>query len=187
MLVLTLFGGLFAVTTAAGIVAAWRLSEGPIALGFVTPWLQEQIGSLPNDRTVGFSDVQVVWDGESRALDLQVLNANLIDRDGHEVASVPEAALSFDGPSLLKGQIRLRTLKLTGLSLDVRRQADGRMELGLVETWEDASETATPMRPPAGMPAARFAAGGGSGCRAARRPGATRTFTFAWRTVLGWF
>lgn len=162
MLVVTLFGGVFAVSAAVGIVAAWRLSEGPVALGFLTPWLQERIGSLPNDKTLGFTDVQVVWDGESGALDLQVLNASLTDAEGHEVASVPEAALSFDGPSLTKGRIRLRTVKLTGLSLDVRRQADGSLELGLAETGDDSTQVATPMRPLDELLDELFASGDGA-------------------------
>lgn len=162
MLIVTLLGGVFAVSAAVGIIVAWRLSEGPVALGFLTPWLQEQIGSLPNDKTLGFTDVQVVWDGESGALDLQVLNASLSDVEGNEVASVPEAALSFDGPSLMKGRIRLRTVKLTGLSLDVRRQVDGRLELGLADTGDDSAPAATPMRPLDELLDGLFASGDGA-------------------------
>lgn len=148
MLVLALLGAVFAVSTAAGIVVAWRLSEGPVALGFVTPWLQEQIGDLPNGNRLGFTDVQVVWDGGgSGALDLQVVNASLTTGDGQEVASVPEAALSFDGQSLMKGRIRLRSVKLTGLTLDVRRQTDGSLELGLADSGQVQADAPAAMRP----------------------------------------
>lgn len=147
MLLVAFVGAIFAVTTAVGIIAAWRLSEGPVALGFMTPWLQERIGTLPNGKSLTFTDVQVVWDGESGALDLQVLDASLTSVDGIQVASVPEAALSFDGPSLMQGQVRLRTVKLTGLNLDVRRSADGQLELGLAEPGGDESASDTSLRP----------------------------------------
>ncbi|MDF1734544.1 MAG: AsmA-like C-terminal domain-containing protein [Minwuia sp.] len=140
-------GAIFAVSTTAGILAAWRLSEGPVALGFMTPWLQERIGDLPNGKTLSFTSVQVVWDGESGALDLEVLDASLASADGTQVASVPEAALSFDGASLLEGQVRLRTVKLKGLNLDIRRNPDGGLELGLAGSDDDVGSADSTLRP----------------------------------------
>ena len=147
MFLMALLGAVFAVGTAAGIIAAWRLSEGPVALGFMTPWLQERIGDLPNGKTLDFTSVQVVWDGESGALDLEVLDASLTSADGTQVASVPEAALSFDGTSLLQGRLRLRTVKLRGLTLQVRRKVDGGLELGLADTVSDDGSADSTLRP----------------------------------------
>lgn len=144
---MALMGAMFAVSTAAGIIVAWRLSEGPVALGFMTPWLQARIGALPNGNTLDFTSVQVVWDGESGALDLEVLDVSLSSAEGIQVASVPEAALSFDGASLLEGQVRLRTVKLRGLTLDARRKVDGGLELGLADAGSDDGPTDSTLRP----------------------------------------
>lgn len=124
------------------VVAAWRLSEGPVSIGYLLPYVKDGLGELPGGLAADAADAVVVWDGAEHELEFRAVDVTLTNRDGIQVLTVPAAALDFDGESLLRGQLRPSRIATRGLNLLLRRNSDGSLAVGLVEE-EDAP-------PPAG-------------------------------------
>ncbi|MEC9344771.1 MAG: AsmA-like C-terminal domain-containing protein [Pseudomonadota bacterium] len=141
-----LVGALFAVAATCGVLVGWRLSEGPISVAFLLPWLQQEIGDLPGGAIMGVGDAIVVWDGPRRQVDFRLVDVSLATADGQRAISAPEAALAFDGEAALAGQVRLRSVAARGLRLLLRRQQDGGLAVGLVGA-DGGAETVTDVRP----------------------------------------
>jgi hypothetical protein len=70
------------------------------------------------------------WGGWRRQMDLKARGVRVLDAGGHEVASVPEIALSVSLRALLVGVIAPRSIEVYGPHLSVVRGEDGRFALG---------------------------------------------------------
>ncbi|SFI42816.1 AsmA-like C-terminal region-containing protein [Jannaschia pohangensis] len=127
--------------------AAYRLTQGPIALpDWTVARVEERLsrGLAPNRLSVG--GVALAYDLEAQALRLQVRDAQLVPiAPGPPLATVPEARVALDGAALLRGKVRPRQMSVTGLILDISRDADGRLSLAfgrdagaLPSTWPEA-------------------------------------------------
>ncbi|MFN3823819.1 MAG: DUF3971 domain-containing protein [Pseudorhodobacter sp.] len=122
-----LFAGL-ALTGRSIPVPVWAVAEAEARLnrGLVSALAPQ--GIVPPAVSLGGVVLRVDRDWIPR---LRLEDLRLLRRDGEALLVVPEARMSFDGPSLLSGQLRLQSLRLVGPRLAVRRLADGRFDIGL--------------------------------------------------------
>ena len=112
------------------VLAAWRLSSGPITLGFLSPYIEKALSAEDGSIAVRLDTTILTWAGWERTLDVRVLNVRAVGAGGTAVAVVPELSLSLSVKALLKGIVAPRSIELYRPSLQVARREDGTLEVG---------------------------------------------------------
>lgn len=132
--------------------AAWRLSQAPWDLPWLTKRLEEAINRDDGPTRLSIGSVSLAWEGFSRGverpLDLRVTNVVIADQAGVRRMSVPRADVTVSLYELLRGRIALRTVEVDGARLTVVRAADGALNIDLGDQTEPdtaPSPDATPM------------------------------------------
>ncbi|MDE0060776.1 MAG: DUF3971 domain-containing protein [Defluviicoccus sp.] len=113
------------------LLGAWRLSEGPVSLGFLKPDVEQRLAALDLPNRIAFSDVVLTWGGTRRPLDLVMSNAELRGKDDVVVARVPELSIGLSPAALLDGRLVLKTIRLSDAGVSVVRRKDGTLSIGL--------------------------------------------------------
>ena len=116
-------GALFGVLAILFGLAAWRLSTGPVSLGFLSPYVQEALEGEDLSYHFEFQDTVLVWPGWGEALEIHLTEVRIADADGSTLAAVPSASLGLSGAALLSGTIAPTSIELIGLSLALARDA----------------------------------------------------------------
>ena len=114
-----------------GLYGAWRLSQGPVSLGVLKPYLEERLAALGLPHRVVFSDLVLTWGGTERPLDLVISDAELRGEDERVVARISEISIGLSLPALLDGALVLKTIRLTDAGVTVVRKKDGTLSIGL--------------------------------------------------------
>ncbi len=110
-------------------LAAWRLSTGPLSLGFLSPYMQEALEGEDLSYRFEFEDTVLVWPGWGEALQVHLTDLRIADESGVTLAAVPAASLGLSGAALLSGSIAPTSIELIGPSLALVRDPDGRVHL----------------------------------------------------------
>ncbi len=112
--------------------SAYRLSQGPVSLAFLTPSIAEALARASGGNvTVALDETSLVWDADDKTLEIRVRNVHVANAAGHLVASVPNASVSFAGPPLLIGDVVVRGVRVIRPQLRLLRTAQGVLALGL--------------------------------------------------------
>jgi hypothetical protein len=133
-------GGVALVLLLAAAVLAWRLSQGPLPLDAVTPYLADALTLSEDGHRVDLGHTRLYWDSPTEALDLRVTDVRAVDAAGTVVATVPELALTLAPGALLRGQVRLTSIQMIDPYIQMVREADGAIRLGLWSSSEDRAE-----------------------------------------------
>ena len=113
-------------------VGAWRLSSGPVSLGFLSPYLQEALSFSGNEGfQVELSDTILTWAGFDRGLDIRVIDVRFLDDEGEAAAQIPEMSLGLNGRALLRGRFEPTTVDLIRPTLRIIRNEDGTFDFGV--------------------------------------------------------
>ncbi len=122
---------LLIVLTVAGIAAAWRLSQGPVDLSWLTRRIEE--AAAPTRLTIGRTEL--AWEGFrqglDRPLDLRLTDVALTTPDGARLLDVPRATVSLSIGNLFLGRIVPRAVELDHARLLLQRAVDGSVSLDL--------------------------------------------------------
>lgn len=114
-----------------GLYGAWRLSQGPVSLGVVKPYLEERLEALGLPYRVAFSDLVLNWGGTERPLDLVISDAELRGEDERVVARISEISMGLSLPALLGGALVVKTIGLADADVTAVRRKDGTLSIGL--------------------------------------------------------
>jgi len=112
-------------------LAAWRLSQGPLELDVLTPYVAEALSVPGGPVRIELDGTVLTWAGWERALDLRAVGVRAVTSDGTVRAAVPEISLSLSGRALLKGEVAPRTIELINPRLHLVRGPGGAMRWGL--------------------------------------------------------
>ena len=126
---LQVFGALFGVLAVLFALSAWRLSSGPLSLGFLSPYMQEALEGDDLPYHFEFEDTVLVWAGWGQALEIQLTDLRIADTDGDTLAAVPAASLGLSGAALLRGAIAPTSIELIEPRLNLVRRPDGSVHL----------------------------------------------------------
>ena len=126
---LQVFGALFGVIAVLFALGAWRLSSGPLSLGFLSPYMQEALEGDDLPYYFEFQDTVLVWAGWGQALEFQLTDLRIADTDGDTLAAVPAASLGLSGAALLRGAIAPTSIELIEPRLNLVRRPDGSVHL----------------------------------------------------------
>ncbi len=121
-------------------VASWRLSSGPISLGFLSPYIEEAFESEDLSYRLEFEDTILTWAGWNRSLDILVTDAHVIGPEGETLASVPKIFLGLNALSLLKGQIAPTSVELLRPEVHLVRNSEGRLEFAFGSEFEEPDD-----------------------------------------------
>ena len=136
----TLYGTLAALVLAVGLASLfmWRLSQGPVALTFLTEHVQDMMDANVSGVRARIGDVVLERDQETGVPRFRLRDIRLQDSAGNLVAVAPRAAIDVSGRALLAGRVQPIEFELIGAQIVVRRQRDGSFQLGFGEEGESA-------------------------------------------------
>ncbi|HXP97590.1 MAG TPA: DUF3971 domain-containing protein, partial [Telmatospirillum sp.] len=140
----SLFQLLGAIGMSILVVMAWfgyRLSEGPLSLSFLTPYIEDALSAPSGGFAVKLEQTVLAWNKETRTVEIRAVNVRALDADKGVVAAVPELLISLSGPSLLHGQIAPRSLQLRHPIIRLRRDAQGHIQFGMGDPEETGDES----------------------------------------------
>ena len=132
-----------AVVVIAGGVLAWRLTTGPIKLGFLTPFVSRALAAAIGDVDVRIDDTILVWAGWKNNLETRAEGVEIVRPDGTVLASAPEVGVNLSAQALLRGVIAPTSLDIYGARLRIQRDSEGRFALGLGEGASAPGENLT--------------------------------------------
>ena len=110
---------------------SWQLSQGPISLGFLSPYIQNAVNQGQTNFRLKLRDTILTWAGWDRSLDIRVLDLQILNVENEVIGNIPELSFSLDRTALLKGEIAPNFIELFGPKLYFIRQIDGAMNIGL--------------------------------------------------------
>lgn len=148
------FEGLAVLVGLAILAAAalfWRLSLGPIEIGFLRPYVEEALSDPSRNLSVRIGEVVLEWDGAGEPLLVGLQDFRLLQGDSRTLFSVNRAAASLSLPMLLIGRIEPRTVMLERLALRFVRDTGDVLRFG-TDAWSFSIPSGAPPVP-AGAPA----------------------------------
>jgi hypothetical protein len=141
-----------AVVATAAILAgalAWRVTQGPISLAFLAPYVSEALALPQLGFRVTVGDVVLAWSEPDQSLRLRLIDAQYNVEGERAVLRVPTMDMDLSGPALLRGVIAPRSIRASGVEARLVRDVQGGFQLGLPETSADAASgdvAPTPMQ-----------------------------------------
>lgn len=121
---------LFLLLISAGLLA-WRLSEGPLPLDLLTPYIEDMIAVPDAPFLVRVGRARLLWERGDNELDLRLGNVRALDHDGIILADVAEIGVTLAPRALLRGAARLSSVEVIAPHLELSRDADGTLHFGL--------------------------------------------------------
>ncbi|MEE8333420.1 MAG: AsmA-like C-terminal domain-containing protein [Alphaproteobacteria bacterium] len=131
-----LIASIIGVSLLAG-YGAWRLSEGPVSVGFLTGDIEQALNSRTGAIRLKLGDTMLAWAGWERALDLRVVDVRITGEDGVVVARIPEMSISFSALALLRGVVAPTSLDIIRPRVTIVREPSGDFAFALEQA--DAS------------------------------------------------
>ncbi|MBS4045867.1 MAG: AsmA-like C-terminal domain-containing protein [Alphaproteobacteria bacterium] len=130
-----------AVVATAAILAgalAWRVTQGPISLAFLAPYVSEALALPQLGFRVTVGDVVLAWSEPDQSLRLRLIDAQYNVDGERAVLRVPIMDMDLSGPALLRGVIAPRSIRASGVEARLVRDVQGKFQLGLPESSADA-------------------------------------------------
>ena len=126
------------VITTAGL-GYWRLSQGPIDLGFLEPRLDKALSGTGGAPSVQIRNPVMTWGGLRRPLDLRAGPVRVIDPEGRFIVELDEVSLGLAIAQLMRGRVAPTRIEVARLWVQLVRMEDGRVGVGFEA--RDATET----------------------------------------------
>lgn len=133
---------------AAGAAFVVRLSQGPIALDSLTPYVERALAGEDGRLAVSIGSLVLSWtddmDTDGGILDLRALQVRATSAEGAPIATVPEMGIGFSLRELLLGRLAPTRLDLIRPQLTIVRHEDGHYGFDIRDTdAAPASESGT--------------------------------------------
>jgi hypothetical protein len=127
---LEFIGVLIAGATVLLVLAAFRLSYGPVSLNFVTPYIERGLSADDRSAVVTIDGTVLTWAGWDRTLDIRLSGVHVKGPGGGEQAFIPDIVIGFSLKALLQGRFAPTELELFKPRLTVIRRPDGSFGFG---------------------------------------------------------
>ncbi|MEE2969627.1 MAG: AsmA-like C-terminal domain-containing protein [Pseudomonadota bacterium] len=123
---------LFATLVLVLVGGAWRLSQGPVSLGFLKPYVAAELAEIQGPVGVEIEDLILKWAGWERAIDIVAVNTSIRAWDGAVLASAPEISVSLSATKLFVGVIAPTSLELIRPRLNLVRNENRGFGVGAI-------------------------------------------------------
>jgi AsmA-like C-terminal region/Protein of unknown function len=107
----------------------WRLTQGPIDLGALTPLIQQLVDRSTGGAQVAISRASLGIDRRTRQLDLRLEGVHVADAEGEPFATFPDISAGFSLSSLLQGKLAPTRLLIERPLLHLVRDEAGAVHL----------------------------------------------------------
>lgn len=121
--------------------SAWRLSQGPVSLGFLLPYADDLLHPPGTSVRVAMDDVRLAWAGWERAVELRALGVHLIG-DGETLSHIGEVGVSLSFRALLAGKLAPTSLEFIHPRVWLVREEGGDVEFGLRQAGDEPAPDA---------------------------------------------
>lgn len=121
-------------------VSAWRLSNGPISLKFVTPYVIEALTPEDESVKVTVADTVLTWVGDRRAVELHAIGVRAKSKAGRLIATIPELSIRFSARAMLRGLVAPTRLTVIGPRIRLIRATDGSISIDMATAPGPAGE-----------------------------------------------
>jgi hypothetical protein len=124
--------GLLGVLAMAGLILAWRLSQGPIDITWLAQREQHYLAAQGAHLTIG--GAALAWEGfvdPASAIDIRWRNVLVVGRDGATLAALPGGRVTLSPALLVLGQVAPRVVEIDGADIALLRRTDGSIALDL--------------------------------------------------------
>jgi Protein of unknown function/AsmA-like C-terminal region len=111
--------------------AAWRLSSGPVAIEFLSPYLERALSPQDKGFDVKIDNTILTWGGWNRPIEIRAIALKALTPENKVIAEIPEMTVNLSARALMVGQIAPTALTVLRPHLTVQRAADGRFSMGL--------------------------------------------------------
>lgn len=124
-----------------GAVTAWRLSQGPLSVGFLLPYAKSIAERTDYPFQAEMEDLILTWPGWGRALDMRATGVTLTDRNTQRaIIRSGEVSLSLSFRALLTGEVALTSIELIRPLISMSRTETGVFQLGFGEADREADD-----------------------------------------------
>ncbi|HYC04394.1 MAG TPA: DUF3971 domain-containing protein [Azospirillaceae bacterium] len=140
LILLELTAGLLLLLVVAGGLLGWRLSQGPLRLEFLTPYVAQALNGDGQVRT-DIQGTELSWAGFGAPVEVRAVGVTAFGQAGAPVATLPELRIGLSLPGLLRGRVAPVYLDLVEPAVNAVREADGtvRLDIRLPDESEDDS------------------------------------------------
>ena len=114
------------------LLLALQLSQGPISLALLSPYIEKAVNQDQPDFSLKVRDTILTWAGWERSLDIRVLGVQILNTQNDVIGNIPELSFSLDRSALLKGEIAPNFVEIFGPKLHFIRKIDGSFNIGFV-------------------------------------------------------
>lgn len=136
---------LAAIVAAAAILgglAIWRLSQGPVEITFLTPFIQQALDQPDSPVSVSVGNADITWENWDRAVEVRALDVVVRSRaDDAVVLTLPEVSIGLTLAGIDSGIIAPTSVRLTDAVLALHRLEDGSVTMSLEPARSRASAT----------------------------------------------
>ncbi|MBS0385668.1 MAG: hypothetical protein JSS00_10015, partial [Proteobacteria bacterium] len=106
-------------------VAWWRLSQGPVELGFLKQQIQTELSRARSGRPVGIRGVELAWSRGGGSLELRAVGVTVEDGGGHVLSRAREARIELAVLPLIIGRISVVRAEFDGGEITLTQKATG--------------------------------------------------------------
>ena len=138
-LAIKILATLFAVIAILFVIAAWRLSSGPISINFIGSYIESSLNNNGSNYKIQFSDTILSWEGWDRSLDILAIDMKILNQNGEVVTNAPRASIGLSTSALLSGDIEPTSIEFLGADIRLVRDKTGNIVFGSTLTSEDIS------------------------------------------------
>ena len=120
-----------AVGGGAAVLAAgvYIVTNGPISVSFLTPYLEDALVFEEAGVHVKLGDTVLAWGGWRRNIDLNTLDVQIFRNDGTVLATAPRLSVTFSSAAALRGRLAPLRAELLGAELRFVRSSEGGIAL----------------------------------------------------------
>ena len=139
-LTLQILTGIVAGIVVLLLLAAWRLSAGPVRVDFLTPYLEQALDNPARGLRVDIGEMVVRWAGWARNVDLQAREIRVLGADGATVAVLPTLSIELSLRALPHGQVAPTFVEVVEAEANLVRNQKGRFEFNIGHEAADEQE-----------------------------------------------
>lgn len=126
---LRLLAVLVTALTVAISLFAWRIASGPLALGWLTPYIAEALSDDGERIRVAVGGTELRLSDDVDLLELVLVDVRATGEDGGLLVELPEVEVGLSPRALLRGMIAVARLEATAPHLVLLRREDGSIGL----------------------------------------------------------
>ncbi len=112
-------------------VLAWRLSQGPVALNVLAPYIASALSDLAPGLRFRLEGAEFRWAGLSRAPEISIRDVRILNSHDAVIAGLPRMDVRLSSTALLRGIVAPEHVRLSNPIIRFVHRADGSFGLGV--------------------------------------------------------